>query len=157
MPPPDDTSDAREVESAVRRGAFPIWGWVLCLTLAGVFLWAGGLKAADPSGFLRDIFNHRILPWPLDVLSAVYVPWVEIVAGLALLIPAWRGGGAMVAAGLFLAFAAVTAQAWMRGIDVECGCFGPALRHNNMALSLLINAAGFAAAAAVAIADRRRG
>jgi hypothetical protein len=54
------------------------------------------------------------------------LPMIEIVAGLLLAIgPAlWRAGAALLLLLLLLAFTAAVSTAWLRGIDVACGCFG---------------------------------
>ena len=102
---------------------------VLGAVIGALFIYAGALKAWDPVKFAADIQNFRILPWPIGVRLAFYLPWVEIVAGLALLIGWMRSGAVAILTGLTLVFIAATISAQARGIDLECGCFGAASKN----------------------------
>ena len=55
---------------------------------------------------------------------SVYLPWLEIAAGAALLGKRWRLGALLIVAGLLLVFMGALGSAWWRGVDVSCGCFG---------------------------------
>ena len=65
-------------------------GWPLLLArlvLGSLFIWMGGVKAADPVAFLKLIREYQMipesLPWLLNLLAAV-LPWAEILGGLLL-------------------------------------------------------------------------
>jgi hypothetical protein len=85
---------------------------------------AGAVKLLDPAAFAIDILNYRILPWTAGVLLALYLPWLEIVCGAALLFHRAYRGGLCVAAGLFAMFVIAYGSTRPRGLDVACGCFG---------------------------------
>src|SRR5262245_57354442 len=51
---------------------------ILDFVLAGIFIYAGVVKAIDPVQFASDIDNFKILPWPVSVALAFYLPWLEI-------------------------------------------------------------------------------
>ncbi|HAK06233.1 MAG TPA: hypothetical protein DCO65_03020, partial [Spartobacteria bacterium] len=55
------------------------------LIIGGVFIYAGAIKALDPVRFANDIDNYKILPWAIGVRLAFYLPWLEILCGLALI------------------------------------------------------------------------
>jgi len=55
---------------------------ILDFVLAGIFIYAGALKAIDPVQFASDIDNYKILPWPVSVALAFYLPWLEIFCAL---------------------------------------------------------------------------
>ena len=93
-----------------------------------VFIYAGALKAWDPVDFARDIQNFKILPWSLGVRLAFYLPWLEIACGLALMFGWLRSGALTILTGLMVIFIAATVAAHLRGIDLECGCFGSATK-----------------------------
>ena len=61
--------------------------------LGGVFIYAGAIKAWDPIGFANDIDNYKILPWAIGVRLAFYLPWLEILCGLALITHRFYVGG----------------------------------------------------------------
>lgn len=100
--------------------------------LAWTFVHAGILKIWDfarsqsaTADFTVAIQQYHILPSPdLAVLLAVYLPWVEIFAALALFIRPLRLGAATLISGLTVVFIGALASAWSRGLRIECGCFG---------------------------------
>jgi len=94
------------------------------VALSGVFLYAGSLKAFDPAGFALSIDNYRLLPYPVAAALAVYLPWLELFCGLGVLWPRTRLGALAVLIGLSLGFSGAIASAWLRGLDISCGCFG---------------------------------
>ncbi len=94
--------------------------------LSALFLWTGFEKLGDPAAFAEAIANYRVLPDALAGLAAVALPVLELVVGLGLLVPSHARGGAMLSAGLLFMFAAAMAQSKLRGIDLDCGCFGAA-------------------------------
>lgn len=115
-------------DSSPNRGAWPL---ALCnlqrlarVGLAAMFLYAGVLKLQDPAGFAVDLNNYRLLPEALVPVLAVGLPVLEIVTAFALLLPGYVQGGAALSALMLFAFAGGMAQAKLRGIDLECGCFG---------------------------------
>ena len=103
-----------------------IVGRILAFALGAVFVYTGGLKLVDPVGFASDITNYQILPWPVAVRLAFYLPWLEVLCGLALIFHRLFDGALFLTAGLMFLFIAATISAKVRGIDVACGCFGSA-------------------------------
>lgn len=91
--------------------------------LAGVFLYAGLGKLADPAAFAVVIDAFGILPHAWVRPVAVGLPALEVVAALALAMDI-RGGLAAIT-GLLLVFIAILVRAIHMGLDIDCGCFGP--------------------------------
>ena len=124
--------------------------WLLILLLAGVFLYAGGLKAWRPSQLAWDIFSYELVSYPAAAALAVYLPWVEILAGAGLFIPRARWGALATLLGLLVVFMLALGWAWARGLDISCGCFGSSDEPANFPLLMgrdigLVLAAIFAA------------
>jgi putative oxidoreductase len=92
--------------------------------LAAVFVYAGVSKALDPAQFAEAIDRYRILPWPLAAGLGLYLPWLEIVAGVAVFSGRLRLGALGIMAGLGWIFVVAIASALVRGLDITCGCFG---------------------------------
>lgn len=91
--------------------------------IGALFLYAGILKACDPSGFAVAIGNYHILPlWAVNP-TAIILPWVEILLGTALLLGYWIEGASIIAALLFCVFSFALAFNLIRGLDISCGCF----------------------------------
>ncbi len=100
------------------------FAWLARLGLCGLFLYAGIGKLGDPSGMAQDVSNYRVLPDAFAPLVALGLPILEIVTAFALLVPGFVRGGAALSALLLFGFALGMAQAKLRGIDLDCGCFG---------------------------------
>ncbi len=88
------------------------------------FLLAGALKLADLPGFYQSILNDSILPPVAARPLAWYLPWLEIVAALAVLTPTFRRTAAHLLFGLLVLFSLLTLYAWIIGRPPDCGCFG---------------------------------
>ena len=72
---------------SVQPSARPQFLWrIVDVIVAGIFIYAGVLKMVDPVQFANDIDNYKILPWPVSVALAFYLPWLEIFCGLALIV-----------------------------------------------------------------------
>ena len=94
------------------------------VAIALVFMAAALGKISDPASFAKQIHYFRLVPMGFENTVAIMLPWIELVAALALLMRAHPRSGAMVTAGLMVLFVAVVAAALARGLDIECGCFG---------------------------------
>lgn len=100
--------------------------WALRLLLSGLFIYAGAVKMRDAHAFAESVASFRLLPDVLVVPVTLGLPPLEILAaGLALCTGRWRRVGALCLWALLLVFTAAVASALMRGLQVDCGCFGP--------------------------------
>jgi Methylamine utilisation protein MauE. len=61
--------------------------------VGGIFIYAGAIKALDPIRFANDIDNYKILPWTIAAGLAFYLPWLEILCGVALIVHRLYLGG----------------------------------------------------------------
>ena len=98
---------------------------VLRVLIGALFVYAGAEKLADVSGFVEEVANYRLLPQLAPLLGTV-LPAVEVVAGLMLAVgpKTWRAPAALVVLILLVMFTVAVTSAWLRHIDVSCGCFG---------------------------------
>lgn len=104
--------------------AAPALHWASALLLAGIFLPSAWSKLRAIDEVIGIVADYRILPEPLVEPFARALPWLEIVAGLLLLLPPTRPLGAVLAAGLLLVFAVAMAVNLARGRrEIDCGCF----------------------------------
>src|SRR5438034_11707926 len=99
---------------------------IAALIVGGIFIYAGAMKIFDPTGFANDIDNYKILPWPLTVRLAFYLPWLEILCGLAVILGLLYRGALLVLTVLISIFIIASVIAKARGLDITCGCFGHA-------------------------------
>jgi putative oxidoreductase len=97
---------------------------IVALIVGGIFIYAGAIKAIDPLRFALDIDNYKMLPWAIGVGLAFYLPWLESVCGLALILRFFYRGGLFILTALTFIFIAASIIAKVRGLDITCGCFG---------------------------------
>jgi uncharacterized membrane protein YphA (DoxX/SURF4 family) len=98
--------------------------WICRLTLAGIFIYSGYIKAQSPLQFASAIAGYKLVPDSLIFPLANYLPWVEIALGVLLLI-GWKiRSVALGAVALLLSFTVILTVTYLRGIDADCGCFG---------------------------------
>ena len=104
--------------------ALDVAGTLARFGLAAVWLLSGVPKALDPDQTYVAVRAYDVLP-PLGVeLVAAVLPWLEIALAVLLLLGLGTRAAALVSAGLLLVFVAGVAQAWARGLSIDCGCFG---------------------------------
>lgn len=119
------TLDAQHsISGTSRTGAGNIPWRVIEVIIGGIFIYAGVVKAIEPLVFAVDIDNYKILTWGISVRLAFYLPWLEILCGLALITRRLYSGALSILLALMLVFIAATIAAKMRGLDITCGCFG---------------------------------
>ena len=132
-----------------------IWRF-LEVIIGCLFIYAGATKVLDPIGFANDIDNYRILPWMVGVRVAFYLPWLEILCGLALITRRLYLGALSILSGLVSMFIIASIIAKTRGLDITCGCFGHASRNWNFTTHLALDFAILGALIALSFAQRRR-
>ena len=108
----------------MRRLSDPRLSVLFRLFVGVAFVWAGVVKLADPGAFEEGLINYRMLPAGLIAPVAVTLPAIEVAAGLCLIVGFLARGAALLATGLLAIFTVSIVQAVLRGINVECGCFG---------------------------------
>jgi uncharacterized membrane protein YphA (DoxX/SURF4 family) len=97
---------------------------VLRWLLAGLLVWAALSKIANLNEFYLNMALYR-LPFP-DAwlrLAAMVMPWLELLAGILMISGTARRAALFWAMVLFAAFVLATGQAWVRGLNISCGCF----------------------------------
>lgn len=125
-------------------------------SLAAIFLFAAVPKILDPAGFAQDVTHYALLPDAAVNGVAVLLPWIEAVGALALLTGFAAEGGLVLANLLLLLFLGALGQAWARGLDIDCGCFGHGTGGASVALSFLRDLLFFLLAGAVLVLRGRR-
>jgi putative oxidoreductase len=96
----------------------------LRILLAALFVLAGGLKILDPAAFAVEINRYQLIPWWSCAILALFLPWLEICVGIGLLTP-WVSRGALAwVAALLIVFSVALLSAMLRGLNIDCGCFG---------------------------------
>jgi len=154
--------------STIKHQKSYIFWRILDFILAGIFIFAGlskildldrliadlqqlqfasaladlrNLPLASPAEFASGIDNFKILPWPVSVALAFYLPWLEIFCALGLVFRfLYRGALAILTASIVVfTFAIIAAK--VRGLDITCGCFGHASQNWSFPSHLATNLA----------------
>lgn len=109
---------------------FPAWllhPWLsirVQLGLGAIFVVAAIPKIADPPAFAHAIYNYHLAPGTVINAMALLLPWVELLAGLALFAGVWKRTAAGITGLLLLVFLVALSVNLARGNPVNCGCFG---------------------------------
>lgn len=102
----------------------PWIGLAVRLIAAAIWLVAGSAKLADVTAFKQEVAAYDIPPSSLVEPIAYGLPFIEIGLGIYLVLGLFVRPAAALSLGLMLLFIGVQAQAWARGLSIECGCFG---------------------------------
>ena len=102
----------------------PWIGLVFRLVLGGVLLIAGLLKYQHLDKSQMAVRAYELLPIALANFLGIVLPFLEIAVGILLIIGAAVRVSAIISGLLMFAFSIGIAQAWARGLSIDCGCFG---------------------------------
>ena len=142
------------------KGAKQLWKagqpWVslfLRLGLAAVAFWAAIPKLMDLDQSKRAVYYYDLFPLGLSNLIGIVVPVVEMALGIVLVAGLLTRYSAAVFGLMMVVYIVGIAQAWARGLDINCGCFdpgGPLQEGQQTAFGIdILRDIGLAAAAAV--------
>ncbi len=97
--------------------------FALRLCVGGFFLYASMSKIPYPAQFAEATANYRLVPYWLLNPVAVFLPWVEFVCGLFLVI-GFTSRAAVVLMGLLLTMFNIMVLINMYwGAPISCGCY----------------------------------
>ncbi|MBN1960094.1 MAG: DoxX family membrane protein [Deltaproteobacteria bacterium] len=91
--------------------------------LALIFLFACYHKILHPDAFALDVATYQILPLELVNLMAIILPWVELTAGLMLLLGFRIRAASLLICAMMLVFILAVVLALHKGLHMACGCF----------------------------------
>ncbi|VHO01424.1 hypothetical protein LC603019_01352 [Lawsonella clevelandensis] len=118
-----ETQSGEDRDLAVR----PWVNWVSLLArlaLAAIWIVSGSLKASDMMETRVAVRAYQVLPdWAVPSV-AFMLPALEILLGIFLLLGIKNQWMAIVSAVVFAVFIVMIVQAWARGLQIDCGCFG---------------------------------
>ena len=91
-----------------------------------LFIYASIDKIADPAYFAGNIQNYQLIPLSLINISAITLPWLELLCGVLILTGVWHRSASLIITFLTIVFIIAISSAIFRGLDIECGCYGSA-------------------------------
>ena len=111
----------------LRRTRNAQWGrmvrTVLRIGFGGMFLAAAWPKFADPKGFSILVAQYQFLPGFLVNLFSLWLPSIEIVVGIGILITLWEREFSAMVGLMMVRFIVALTQALVRDLGIACGCF----------------------------------
>jgi putative oxidoreductase len=93
------------------------------LIIGSLFIYASVYKILDPAAFSTSIRNYGLIPTAYSNLTALTLPWLELGAGILLILGIQTRAAALLTSLMMLVFLAVTVYAYTIGLDTDCGCF----------------------------------
>jgi uncharacterized membrane protein YphA (DoxX/SURF4 family) len=99
---------------------------ILRVVLGGIFVYAAWTKLKDPWAlFAMAIDSYGVLPmWAVE-WTARTLPWLELLIGALLIAGRWMRASTAATSLLLLVFFGLMVRAYAKGIEINCGCFGP--------------------------------
>lgn len=106
----------------------PSWksivGILARLIVGGVWIVAGALKIGSPESSITAVRAYQLLPMGMAETVGRLLPAFELIIGICLVLGVLLRVTGLISALMQLAFIIGIASVWMRGISINCGCFG---------------------------------
>lgn len=99
--------------------------WAIRIIVGIVFIYASFYKIISPFDFAKSIKNYDMMPIELVNLPAIILPYLEFICGVLLITGKMRKGTGFWMIVMLVGFIIGLTQAYMRGLDINCGCFNP--------------------------------
>jgi putative oxidoreductase len=144
-------------QSIASRPVLRIGRLLLRLSVAALFLFAAISKLVDPSSFAQQIANYQLTPWPATAVLSVFLPALELCVGICLLLGRWESGALMWVAIMLTIFSGALLSAIVRGLSIDCGCFGRSVENTGTLWPLIRNLALLAVTGILWFSRRREG
>ncbi len=92
--------------------------------LGGFFIYAAYTKILDPPLFASQVAAYKLAPgWTIN-LVAIFLPWIELILGLALVFNKGYRGANLATAALLVLFIVLISINLARDLPIDCGCTG---------------------------------
>jgi uncharacterized membrane protein YphA (DoxX/SURF4 family) len=133
------------------RRALALIGIPVRVYLGAVFISASLYKILVPYEFALNIATYQILPLHLVNLTAIVLPWLELITGVLLIAGFWTKENALLILGMMLMFTIALTIALARGYEMTCGCFASREAADEIGVGTLVRDLFWIALAAYAL------
>lgn len=80
-------------------------------------------KLLHPIQFAQAVENYQVFGEVLSRWVAIWLPYLEILTGVLLILGIWFDAAAILNFLMMTIFFLALMQAYIRGLDINCGCF----------------------------------
>lgn len=98
--------------------------FIFRIIIGGIFLVSGLAKISDPVRLIFTLRDFKLFPEIIVPFTAIYLPWLEFILGLLVLSGLLYRTSSLMLACLNFTFMLAILSVIVRGIEVDCGCFG---------------------------------
>ena len=114
------------VRAADREVKIRTLALVLRIALGAIFVYSAWSKLKDSWAlFAMAVDSYQVLPlWGVQLVART-LPWVELLIGVLLIVGRWMRVATVACSLLLLVFFGLMVRAHLKGMEINCGCFGP--------------------------------
>jgi len=94
------------------------------MILGAVFSFSAWTKIMAPQALADAIVGFEIIPESIALKAAIMLIWLELICGTFMLLGLWARATVIVITGMLTLFEVGLISVVVRGIEVNCGCFG---------------------------------
>jgi uncharacterized membrane protein YphA (DoxX/SURF4 family) len=99
---------------------------LLRIALGAILVYSAWSKLKDSWAlFAMAVDSYQVLPlWGVRLVART-LPWVELLIGVLLIVGRWMRVATVACSLLLLVFFGLMVRAHLKGMEINCGCFGP--------------------------------
>lgn len=97
--------------------------WLLRIIFGGMLIYASIEKIISPLDFAQLVENYQIVGPRTSRWIAVGLPYLELIVGILLITGFWLDSAVVLNFLMMSVFLIAVTQAYLRGLDIRCGCF----------------------------------
>ena len=113
-----------QLNNNVHRFFYNRWvGFIARLLLGATFIYASYHKILAPAEFAKVVYGYGLFPGEFINLIAIVLPFVELIAGLSLILGLYPRSAAMIIMAMLILFILILSLNIARGYEFDCGCF----------------------------------
>jgi hypothetical protein len=99
---------------------------VLSILLAVIWIQSAIAHTSNPYFFLSSVYKYKLTGPSVGRYVSILLPSLQFVLAICLLARVFVRGALLTTGILLTVFACIQVSALVRGIKIDCGCFGPA-------------------------------
>jgi uncharacterized membrane protein YphA (DoxX/SURF4 family) len=96
------------------------------IALGAILVYSAWSKLKDSWAlFAMAVDSYQVLPlWGVRLVART-LPWVELLIGVLLIVGRWMRVATVACSLLLVVFFGLMVRAHLKGMEINCGCFGP--------------------------------